>query len=353
MRILFQSPMPPFRGGIAQFGNRLLHEMRMLGAEVLPAGFSRLYPKIFFPGKTQLEEGKSYPQEILHGYNPLRWAQARRTIKSLKPDVVLTQWWHPFFAPCFLMGTPGGIRSAAVCHNILPHESMPLAKNMSRAFLKRQYLLAVHSRQAEENADLLGPKVLRLFHPVYDQYIHTGLPRMKARRKLGLGENHTALLFFGLVREYKGFDILIRACESLPENYRIIAAGENYTKKNYASERLSWEESFVPDSHVGTWFNASDIVVLPYRTATQSGIAQIAMAFRKPMVTTPVGGLPETVDEGITGTVAVNTSPEALADAIRKCAEFAMEEETARAVERKAAEFSWKVYASRLLEALE
>jgi len=353
MRILFQSPFPPFRGGIAQFGSRLLAEMRELGAEVIPANFSRLYPGCLFPGKTQLEEGKKYPEGTLHGYDPLMWIRARRILGRLKPDVVITQWWHPFFAPCFLLGTPTGIPSAAICHNIVPHESVPFAKTLSKKFLKKQSLLAVHSKGAADNARLLGPSVLRLFHPVYDQYLNTGLPRAEARKSLGLKKKHIALLFFGLVREYKGFDILIEACESLPDNYRIIAAGENYTERDYSSERLAWENGFVPDSQVGTWFNAADIVVLPYREASQSGIAQIALAFGKPMVTTPVGGLPETVEEGRTGTIAADTSPEALAEAIEKCALFAMEEKTAKAVKEKAAEFSWKVYASRLLEALE
>ena len=353
MRILFQSPLPPFRGGIAQFGSRLLLEMEELGADVLPVNFSRLYPHCLFPGKTQLEEGRTYPDGILHGYDPVMWIRARRVLRNLKPDVVLTQWWHPFFAPCFLAGAPGGIPSAAICHNIVPHESVPLAKTLSKKFLKKQKLLAVHSKPAADNARLLGPSVLQLFHPVYDQYLDTGLPRAEARKELGLEEKHTALLFFGLVREYKGFDILIEACDSLPENYRIIAAGENYTGKDYSSERLAWENSFIPDSRVGTWFNAADIVVLPYREASQSGIAQIALAFGKPMVATPVGGLPETIEEGRTGTIAADSSPEALAAAIEKCARFALEEKTAKAVKAKAAEFSWKVYASRLLEALE
>lgn len=353
MRILLQSPLPPFRGGIAQFGGRLLAEMRKLGADVMPAEFSRLYPGILFPGRSQLEENGEYPRGLLHGYDPFRWMSARRKIRKLKPDAVITQWWHPFFAPCYLAGTPGEIRSAAVCHNITPHESAPLAGVLSRAFLKRQDLLAVHSAEAAEKAEPLGPEVLRLFHPVYDQYLGTGLPRAEARKKLGLDDHSTALLFFGLVREYKGFDILVKACESLPDRYRIIAAGENYTGKSFVSDRLTWHDGFVPDSEVGTWFNAADIVVLPYRSASQSGIAQIAIAFGKPVVVTPVGGLPEAVAEGSTGTVARDASPEALAEAIERCAVFAEDPATERAVRARSLEFSWKTYASRLLEALE
>jgi len=353
MRILLQSPLPPFRGGIAQFGNRLMMELENLGAQVIPANFSKLYPGILFPGKSQLEEGGRYPRGILHGYDPIRWVRTRGILRDIKPDVILTQWWHPFFAPGFLAGTPGEIPSAAVCHNILPHETVPLGNVLARKFLKKQRLLVVHSGSSAAQAGSLGPSVLQLFHPIYDQYLDTGLKREEARKKLGLEKSHTALLFFGLVREYKGFDILIRACESLPENFRIIAAGENYTRRDYSSPRLTWEKGFIPDSNVGTWFNAADIVVLPYRSASQSGIAQIALAFRKPMVLTPVGGLPETVDEGRTGTIASDTTPEALADAIRKCALFAGNSETGSAVEAKAAEFSWRTYASRLMEALE
>ncbi len=351
MKILLLSPLPPWRGGIAQFGRKLLHTLKKVNQNTEGVNFMRLYPPPLFPGKTQLEEKCGYPQGILHGYDPVRWAVARRKIKAMSPDLVITQWWHPFFAPCLSASVPDQVKKTAICHNVIPHESFPLSGNFARCFFEKQDLLAVHSEESLHEAAAFSPKKVRLFHPVYDQYLGTGLDRVSARAELGLESHHTALLFFGLIRDYKGFDLLIDACEMLPESYRVIAAGENYTGKNYKSERLTWNNSFIPDREVGTWFNAADIVVLPYRSATQSGIAQIALAFGKPLVVTPAGGLPETVENGITGFISEDVSSESLADAILRCREIAGRKETVSAIAEKADSFSWETYGKLLLEA--
>lgn len=353
MRLLLLGPLPPHRGGIAQFGSRLSSELEKLGHSVFAAGFSKLYPGFLFPGKSQLESGAQKARGPLHGYAPFAWPRARKALSALEPDAVVTQWWHPFFAPCLAFSSPRGAKSAAVCHNVIPHESMPLAGPLSRFFLRRQDLLAVHSAPSAAEAERMGPRVLKLFHPVYDQYLSTGLPRERAREQLGLEPGQTALLFFGLVRDYKGFDLLLDACSLLPERFRVIAAGENYTGRSFTSPRLLWRNEFIPDREVGTWFNAADMVVLPYKSASQSGIAQIALSFRKPLVVTPVGGLPEVVEHGVTGTVAEDVTAEALAGAVEKCAGFAFDKGTAGAIENKAREFSWQTYAKELAEALE
>lgn len=352
MRIIFRSPLPPYRGGIAQFGARLLTELRKLGAETIPWNYSRLYPGILFPGSSQLDRGEERPAGPLHGYDPRSWLKARRLAGNSGADIILSQWWHPFFAPALTASAPRSIPGAAICHNVMPHEGMPFSSSLAGMFLSRQKLLAVHSEGSAEEAARFSGKVLKLFHPVYDQYLSTGLSRENARRSLGLSERSIALLFFGLVRNYKGFDILLEAMDQLPEKYVLLAAGEDYTGRKYHSKRLIRHEGFVPDSQVGTWFNAADIVVLPYRSASQSGIAQIALAFGKPMVVTPVGGLPEVVDHGITGTVSASASPGDLAGAVAACSEFAFSPETRRAIAEKAAGFSWSAYASKLLEAL-
>ncbi len=352
MRIALISPFPPYRGGIAQFGMMLGAALEKRNCTVTQVNYSHLYPGFLFPGKTQFEEGFSRTEGLVHSYQPFSWRKTRKTIAGMKPDLVISQWWHPFFAPCLTAVNPGKAKSVAICHNITPHESFPLAGILSRRFYNRQDLLVVHSKQTEKQAHETDRKVLRLFHPVYDQYLNTGLPRDEARKKLNLKPGDRALLFFGLVREYKGLDILIEACSLLPENYRIIAAGENYTDRSYNSPRLLWNNSFVPDNEVGTWFNAADMVVLPYRRATQSGIAQIALSFRKPMVVTSAGGLPEAVTDGITGIVAEKITPHSVADAIMKCSSLADNENTKENIAGKASEFSWSSYAEKLLEAV-
>lgn len=352
MKILLLSPFPPFRGGIAQFGSRLLPALRELNHEVAGINYSHLYPDFLFPGKTQLENSNLSPEGILHGYNPLEWISARKKLRAYNADLVISQWWHPFFAPCLSASIPPEVRKVAVCHNIIPHETFPFARALAKRFLKEQYLLAVHSKGAERDGTAMGGKVVRLFIPVYDQYRNTGLPRKEARLRLGLNDNQTALLFFGLIRDYKGLDILIKAAEMLPDNFRIIAAGENYTSNEYFSERLFLKNAFIPDTEVGTWFNAADIVVLPYRSATQSAVAQIAISFAKPLVVTPTGGLPEVVEQGVTGTVAECISPEAVAKAINQCSSFCSDPRTVERIREKAENFSWISYAAKLMEAL-
>lgn len=227
-----------------------------------------------------------------------------------------------------------------------------MAGTLTRHFFRQQDFLTVHSQVAEDEAVSTGKKVIRLFLPLYNQYLGAGLNRKEARKKLGLKPDQKALLFFGLVRDYKGLDILLDACELLPEEFRVIAAGENYTKRAFISPRLLWENSFIPDCDVGIWFNAADIVVLPYRRATQSAIAQIALAFRKPMVVTDKGGLAETVDCGKTGIVADQATPESLAEAIMECSALLGKEITTERISSKASEFSWESYVKQLLEAV-
>jgi glycosyltransferase involved in cell wall biosynthesis len=353
MRIVLLSPLPPYRGGIAQFGDKLLTSLRDDSNEVTGVNYSHLYPGFLFPGKTQFENGIRSAEGLLHSYQPFSWFGARKKIRAIKPDLLISQWWHPFFAPCLTAVNPGGIKSVAICHNIMPHESMPLAGIFANRFFKKQDILAVHSKPAEEEAAKMGRKVIRLFHPLYDQYLNTGMEREQARQKLGLKTHHKALLFFGMVREYKGFDILLEACELLPAEYRVIAAGENYTRRAFTSERLLWENSFIPNCDVGTWFNAADIVVLPYRNASQSGITQIALAFGKPLVVTDKGGLSEVVDPGRTGIIADQATPDSLAKAIMECSQLSGSEITAERIAVKASEYSWSSYVKKLMKAVQ
>ncbi len=353
MRIVLLSPLPPYRGGIAQFGKMLLTGLEKEDCEVTAINYSHLYPNFLFPGKTQFEDGFSSADGLLHAYQPFSWKKTRESIDKMKPDIIISQWWHPFFAKCLSAVNPGHSKSVSICHNVFPHESFPLAGYLSRKFFRKQDLMVVHSEKAEIEAESTGKKVLRLFHPIYDQYKNTGLPREQARNKLGLKTGQKALLFFGLVRDYKGFDVLLKACDLLPEEYTIIAAGENYTNTNYQSSRLLWENSFIPDCDVGTWFNAADIVVLPYRKASQSGIAQIALAFNKPMVVTDTGGLAETVVPCKTGTIAAEATAESISKAILQCSSLMNSKITTTEIRKKASEFSWSSYVKKLIGAVQ
>jgi len=370
MKVAFIGPFPPFRGGIAQFTMRLFEAMKsgFPQHEYVPISFRRLYPSVLFPGTSQLEPetGKSPVDTLplIDSINPLRWIRARNYLRKSGFDRIIVQWWHPFFAPSFLGSIPRDIPCSAVCHNVIPHESFPLALRFSRAFLNRMKLVVVHSgTDLQEAGELdLRAGILQLFHPIYDQYNNPEITRVIARKKLGYSSSAKLILFFGLVRPYKGVTDLIRAMNSLPENVSLLIVGECYSDKKEIieiisslelSDRIRWIDEFVPDDDVSVYFNASDIVVLPYRNATQSGVAQIALSFDKVLVLTRTGGLSELVDEGSTGFLSTPSSPSELAESIAAAFKLASDPDTARRIESKAASFSWAIYASDLMNKMQ
>lgn len=362
MKICLLGPFPPFRGGISQFNSRLAGALELAGQQVVKVGFRSLYPGVLFPGKSQYENSGAAVDRsdmpLLRPASPFSWSGARRRIGSLRCDAVVVQWWHPFFAPCLSACLPRGIPAMAVCHNLHPHEGFPFAKTLGRRFLNRMECIVVHGGADGERAASLRGRVVRLFHPIYDQYLSAAPSREEARNRLGIPKESTALLFFGLVRRYKGLDMIVEAMKLLPENHVLIAAGENYGSEKDLSElaaplggRFLRFNTFIPDAEVGLYFGAADIVVLPYRTATQSGVAQIALAFRKPMVVTNVGSLGETVSPGVTGEIA-EPSPNDLAEAVKRCRHLLKDPELDARVGDWSARFSWKVYAETLVREL-
>ncbi|MFO7626890.1 MAG: glycosyltransferase family 4 protein [Candidatus Fermentibacteraceae bacterium] len=362
MRICLLGPFPPLRGGISQFNSRLADALELAGHQVVRVGFRSLYPGFLFPGKSQYENpGAVAPRAdmpLLRPTSPFSWPGVRRKISSLRCDAVVVQWWHPFFAPCLSACLPGGIPSAAVCHNLHPHEGFPFSEALGRHFLNRMDSIVVHGEADGERAASFRGRVVRLFHPIYDQYLSGAPSREEARSRLEIPDDSTALLFFGLVRRYKGLDIMVQAMKLLPEKHVLIAAGENYGSEGDLAVlaaplggRFLRFNTFIPDVDVGLYFRAADIVVLPYRTATQSGVAQIGLAFRKPMVVTNVGSLGETVSPGVTGEIA-EPDPKALAEAVTKCRHLLDDPELDARVGEWAERFSWKVYAEKLVRGL-
>jgi glycosyltransferase involved in cell wall biosynthesis len=370
MKIAFIGPFPPFRGGIAQFSMRLFETMKSGFPEhdFVPISFRRLYPSILFPGTSQLEpETSRRPIEalpLIDSTNPFRWISARDYLNKSGFDWIIVQWWHPFFAPSLLASIPGRIPCAAVCHNVIPHESFPFANRLSARFMNRMKRLIVHSGTDLQDASGLdlGASILKLYHPIYDQYNRPEITRETARKHLDYSDSVRLILFFGLVRPYKGVTDLIRAMNSLPEDVLLLIAGECYEDRNEIlkvitslglSSRIRWVDEFVPDEDVSIYFNASDIVVLPYRKATQSGVAQIALSFDRVLVLTDTGGLSELVDPGSTGYLAEAYSPASLIKSILAAFELASDPEVEGRIKLKAASFSWENYASELMEQLQ
>ncbi len=369
MKIVLVGPAFPYRGGIANFVVETAHHLRARRHEVQTVNFSRQYPTVLFPGKTQYEESpQSFSSvRVLDSIWPPSWVQTARLIEHSCPDVVVYNHWMPFFAPAYgtvalVLRRRRGPRQICLCHNVTPHERRPGDRLLNRFFLRQMDGHIVLSRAVEEDLHTLlpGAPVQRIFHPVSESFAgatDTG----EARRRLDIPAGKTVLLFFGYVRHYKGLDILLRALPRVAQNnpdvfllivgefYEPRAPFETLIREKGLKENLKIVDRFVPNDEVGLYFSAADAVVMPYRSATQSGVIPIAYQFGKPVVTTHVGGLPDFVEEGKTGFLVSPEDPEALAEGIQlflEKKETIPFEENVRQFRKN---FSWE----RLVEAIE
>ena len=333
--IVVVGPVFPWRGGIAHFNNQLIAAWQQEGHQVTPVTFSRLYPSVLFPGSSQLEPGASAPQTSegawIDSLNPRSWSQAGHAIARLRPDYVVVAYWHPFFAWALtrilrlVQRSAPATHRVLLMHNVLPHDAFPFAKTLVRRLMGATHVVATLSGNEQGRAlDLLvqqhptsnRPSVREAFHPIYDQY-GPPLPAEEARITLGLQPKNGGgdpnggasspprkiILFFGLIRPYKGLDLLLESVSRLP-TVELIVAGEPYMNIDALKERsghedlmgrVHWHTDFIPADNVATYFSAADAVVLPYKKATNSGVGLTAVAFGKPLVVTPVGGLPSLI----------------------------------------------------------
>ena len=321
MRIALLSSFYPLRGGISQFNASMLEGLGKCHI-VKAFTFSRQYPDILFPGKTQYvtPDDEATPVEadaVLDTINPLTWIKTARAIRSWKADVLVMKYWMSWFAPSLgYVARHCGCRSVVILDNVIPHEAHWFDKPLTRYFLNGCSGFISMSESVEKDLLRLRP------HPLYTHFGEK-LPRQEAIEALGLDPARHTLLFFGLIREYKGLDILLEAFRDLPENYQLVVAGEPYGSFDKyqaiidslpGKDRVRVFPDYIRDSEVKRYFSAADLAVLPYRSATQSGISSIACHFDVPMVVTDVGGLKDTIGARGTGIVA----PEASAPAIRK-----------------------------------
>ncbi len=325
------------RGGIAHYVALLYKKFIERGHEVKIVSFKRQYPSIFFPGKTQQDTSKevvSLPSEpILDSIGPLSWVRTFLAIYRYQPDLVIFKYWMPFFAPSyaavsFLTRLFTKTKLMYICDNIIPHEHRIEDRVLTHIGLWNIHYFIVQSESVKKDLLKFKPaaKYREVPHPVYeifsDQYTQE-----QARKKLKLGKEERVILFFGFIREYKGLHILLEAMPLVLEklDVKLLVAGEFYDdSKKYFDliKNMNIENSvfvfdeYIPNEDVGLYYSASDVVVLPYISATQSGIVQIAYNYDKPVITTNVGGLPEVVEEKMTGYIVPAENPELLAQAI-------------------------------------
>jgi len=334
MRICLIGPAPPLRGGISHYNRQLALELATRHTVTL-VSFSRQYPSLLFPGRTQCDPAAPPAglliEPRLDSLNPLSWLRAGRRIAGMAPDLVIVHWWHPFFAPC--LGTVIRIakrrcasRVVFICHNVVPHEPFPLAATLTRWALTVGDTWLVHSEPDRRNLESLGLRGPTFLVPQPPgRGFGEPIDQEEAKRRLGLSGN--TLLFFGLIRRYKGLPCLLDAMPLVLQQVdcTLLVVGEFYDGKDRClqlinelglASKVRIIDRFIPDDEVGLYFSAADLVVLPYESATQSAIVPIAYAFKRPVVATAVGGLPEAVCDGETGFLVEPRNPAALAKAI-------------------------------------
>ena len=360
----------PLRGGLSAYNERLARAYLQKGDEVIIYTFSLQYPGFLFPGKTQYSSDPA-PADLkirvrINSINPLNWLMVGNEIKRLKPDLVIIKFWIPFMAPC--LGTIARIirknkhsTIISIIDNIIPHEKRPADRMLAGYWVKSVDGFVVMSKSVLNDLDSFNKLKPKQFcpHPLYD---HFGEIQSKsvARRSLELNEEGKYILFFGFIRDYKGLDLLLYAmADERIKNLKIklLVAGEFYTnakpyfdiiKEKNIQEQVILSNDFIPDSDVAKYFSACDIVVQPYKDATQSGVTQIAFHFNKPMITTDVGGLAEIVPDGKVGYV-INPDSIEIADAIVKFYQEDKEAEFTEGVKTEKEKYSWE----RMIETMD
>ncbi len=314
-------PAHPYRGGIASFNERMAQEFQSNGWKVSIVTFTLQYPSFLFPGKDQLHDGPA-PSNLkierkLNSINPISWFRTASFIKKLKPDLIISHFWHPYLGPA--IGTVlknAGAKNISVVHNLYPHERKFGDHNLIKKFINNTDQYIALSQKVKE--DLLQhtqvENILLSPHPVYDNYGEK-TTRKEALQQLNLSEEFEYILFFGLIRAYKGLDLLIDAFANFSKEnkkVKLLIAGEFYENQEKYLEQINGlgikneviiHDHFIPNDQVRYYFSACDLVAQTYHRATQSGIMQIAIHFEKPMLVTNVGGLGEMISDGKHGYV--------------------------------------------------
>lgn len=365
--ILLLGPAYPYRGGLAAFNERLAYALQEAGHRVELITFTLQYPDFLFPGKTQFSEDTA-PEGLtierkINAVNPLNWWQVGRALRKRRADIVIAAFWMPFMGPC--LGTilrqldKRQTKRIGLVHNIIPHERRPGDRLLSRYFTSASdAFMTLSDAVQEELKDFSQGPIRTSPHPIYDTY-GDRVAKATACEELGLDPAGHYLLFFGYIREYKGLELLLRAMADpaiREQKIQLILAGEYYgNQEKYESlmselgidDLIIQRTSFIPNDAVRYYFCAADLVVQPYRTATQSGISQLAYHFEKPMIVTRVGGLPEIVPHGIAGYV-VDQEEEQVAQAVIDFYHNERSAELTAGVRKEKQRFSWSVFVETL-----
>ncbi len=359
-KIVIIGPVYPYNSGIAHYTG-LMYRALEKKFNMVMVSYKMQYPKLLFKQEQKDYSDKTFQIEgtkyWLHTANIVNCIQTAKKINKISPDMVIFQWQHPYFAPCFWIVTKRlkHTKILFVCHNVLPHERFPLDKLLTKITLRQGNCYIVQSKQDEEDLKQIirNPIYEKAVHPTYEAYKFTGMTQQEARRELIIEREEKVILFFGLIRKYKGLQYLLKAMPRVQkevEHVRLLVVGEmreeqnqymNLIKELEIEDVVDLRMEYVPDCEVEKYFMASDVVVLPYVSATQSGIVQVAYGFEKPVIVTNVGGLPEVVSNNRTGYVVKSENVEQLADAVIRFFAEDKGAEFSKNIKEEARRFSW------------
>ena len=369
MKIAILSCFYPYRGGISQFNACLYDELRKEHV-VRAFNFKRQYPEFLFPGKTQFvtEDDEAVPVEstsLLDTANPFTYISTYRAIRDWEPDVLIVRYWMSYFGPSLGYITrkmKKHCKVISILDNVIPHEPHFFDEPLTKYFLKGSTGSVTLCEAVSKDLLNIQPdaRYTVIQHPLYSHFGQK-LPREIAEERLGLEHGKKNLLFFGLIRDYKGLDILLEAFRMLPGyDWQLIIAGEPYGSFDKyqkiidtipENERIRMSLKYIKDSEVTDYFSAADVAVLPYRSATQSGISSVAYHFEVPMIVTDVGGLKETIGDTGTGLVSPEISPEAICkEILRFFSNPAIRKRCISNIRIEKERLSWKTFACRLTE---
>lgn len=368
MKIVIVGPAHPLRGGIASTNEVFARSLQKAGHEVCIFSFSYQYPGFLFPGKTQFSEEEP-PEDLtiestLSSVNPLTWRKTAGRIISFKPDVVFIRYWLPFMAPA--LGTVGRALKKettviGITDNVIPHEKRPGDTALTNYFIGACHGFITLSSTVKAELESLTPKpCIYLPHPVNEQF-GTKVTKQEARDMLNLEKDTEYVLFFGLVRAYKGLDLLLKAFGTQTikkRNTKLLIIGEFYDDPEKYTQminelglqgRVVFENRFIPQSNVKYYFCAADLVAQTYHTASQSGITQIAYWFDAPMLVTDVGGLKEFVPHEKVGYVTPK-NPEKIGEYIEKFFEEKKFDDFSRQAAQEKKKYLWSTFVQKAVE---
>jgi len=374
LKIFVIGPAYPLRGGLATFDELFCRSLCEQGHDAQIISYSLQYPNFLFPGSTQYDQSGIPPAGIkihtlINSVNPLNWIKTANFIKKEKPDFVVVRYWIPFMGPA--LGTickriaKSGVKVIAITDNVIPHEKRAGDTAFTKYFIKHCQGFVTMSKAVLNDLAKFTTSTHKKFllHPLYTAFGEK-VDKQEARKKLDISLSDKTILFFGLIRHYKGLDMLLEAMADprIKEmNLKLLVAGEFYEdKKPYMDivEKHALQSSvilfdkFIPNEEVKYYFSASDLLTLPYRSATQSGVTQVAFQFEKPTLVTNVGGLSEIIPHGKCGYV-VDSNPQAIADSIVDYFANGREAAMSVAMAQEKKKYDWSIFSNEIVNLYE